>query len=94
MNKKIEIEENVYVLKTNYNDGFNEEEFKGKYTDYFKNYDYIVGDIAYGKLRLKGFNSKGNQNFNKINNFDTLDKYIEENCAFGCKYFVLEKIQK
>lgn len=94
MDKIIILENIEYKLITDYKDAFDEEELKSKYTEYFKNYDYIVGDIAYGKLRLKGFNSKNNQNFNKINNFEGLDKYIKENCAFGCKYFVLEKVQK
>ena len=34
--------------------------------------------------------------FNKlnrdINDFENVDKYIKENCAYGCKYFILEKI--
>lgn len=94
MDKVIEINENKYNLKTNYNDAFDEEDFKSKCTDYFKGYDYIVGDIAYSKLRLKGFNTKKNPNYNKMNDFDRLDAYIKNNCAFGCKYFVLEKIQK
>jgi len=92
--KIIELEKNKYKLIEDYNDGFNEEEVKEKYTDYFEGYDYIVGDIAYSKLRLKGFNKKGNKNFNAINDFANLKKYIKENCAYGCKYFVLEKIQK
>lgn len=94
MNKIIEIDGNSYKLITDYNDAFNEEEFTTKYTDYFKPYDYIVGDIAYSKLRLKGFNKKGSQNYNQINDFDKLEAYIKNNCAFGCKYFVLEKVQK
>ena len=94
MEKIIELENNKYKLIENYNDGFNEEEIKSKYTDYFDNYDYIVGDIAYSKLRLKGFNKKGNSNFNNVNDFSKLKKYLNENCAYGCKYFVLEKIQK
>ena len=43
---------------------------------------------------LKGFNKKKNKNFNKINDYNNLDKYIKENCAYGCKYFVLEKISE
>ena len=35
-------------------------------------YDYIVGDIAYSKLRLKGFNNKSNKNFNKINDYKNI----------------------
>lgn len=91
--KQIELENNKYKLIENYNDAFNEEEVKEKYTDFFNEYDYIVGDIAYSKLRLKGFNKKGNKNFKSINDFSKLKKYLDENCAYGCKYFVLEKIQ-
>ena len=43
-------------------------------------------------LRLKGFNDKSNKNFNKINDFSKLDEYLEKNCAYGCKYFVLKKL--
>lgn len=80
-----------YKLVKNYNEAFNEDEFREKCTDYFKDFDYIVGDIAYGKLRLKGFNKKSNKNFNNVNDFAKVDKYILENCAYGCKYFILER---
>ena len=92
MEKIIEIEGNKYKLIKNYRDGFDEEMFKEKYTSFFEEYDYIVGDIAYSKLRLKGFNNKNNKNFNNINDYKNVDKYIEENCAYGCRYFILEKI--
>lgn len=88
----IKVEENEYKLIKNYRDGYDEELFKEKYTSYFENYDYIVGDIAYSKLRLKGFNKKTNKNFNKINDFKNVEKYIKNNCAYECKYFILEKI--
>ena len=52
---KMIINNTEYELINNYKDAFNEEEFLSKCTDYFYDYDYIVGDIAYGKLRLKGF---------------------------------------
>lgn len=80
-----------YKLLENYNDAFNEEEFLSKCTDYFSDFDYIVGDIAYGKLRLKGFNEKNNKNFKSINDSSKINKYIKENCAYGCKYFILER---
>ena len=63
-----------------------------KYTEYFENFDYIVGDWAYGKLRLKGFNDKTNKNYNKFNDSKNIDKYILDNCAYGCKHFILKKI--
>lgn len=88
----IKIEENEYKLIKNYRDGYDEEMFKEKYTSYFENYDYIVGDIAYSKLRLKGFNKKTNKNFNKINDYKNVEKYIKNNCAYECRYFILEKI--
>lgn len=60
-------------------------------TDYFKDFDYIFGDIAYNKIRLKGFCDKKNKKFNKINDISTLDSYIENYCAFNCKWFLLKK---
>lgn len=82
---------NTYKIVENIEECFSKEEFLEKITEYFSDFDYIVGDYAYSKLRLKGFNKKGNKNFNKINDFSNLKKYISENCAYGCKYFVLEK---
>lgn len=61
-------------------------------TDYFKNYDYIVGDWAYNKLRLKGFNNRNNKNYNKINDYEKVDSYLSNNCAYGCKYFIIQKV--
>jgi len=57
-NKKYEIIEDSH--------GTINEEFLNEYlTDYFDIFDYIVGDWAYGKLRLKGFNDKSNKNYIK-----------------------------
>ena len=58
---------------------------------YVYEYDYVVGDFAYGKLRLKGFYEDKNPKANKINKYSNLDKYIKDNCAYGCKYFVAKK---
>ena len=87
----IEIENRKYELIKNYKEGFDKEEFISKYTDYFYDYDYIVGDIAYGKLRLKGFYDEKNKKVNKINNFKNLDIYLKNNCANDCKYYILKK---
>lgn len=84
--------EQEYKLIKNNKDCFNLEEVEEKITDYFKDYDYIVGDYAYSKLRLKGFTKKFNKLNRDINDFENVDKYIKENCAYGCKYFILEKI--
>ena len=65
--KTIEVEGNKYKIIKDYRDAFDEEAFKERYTSFFEGYDYIVGDIAYSKLRLKGFTKKGNKFNNKIN---------------------------
>ena len=48
----IEVNNIKYDIVKNYRDAFDKEEFIEKCMDYFSDYDYIVGDIAYGKLRL------------------------------------------
>lgn len=92
MNKIITIENQTYELIKNYRDAFNEEEFKTKYTDYFESYDYIVGDVAYSKLRLKGFYDENNKKAKKINNYSEVENYLKTNCATDCKHFILKKV--
>ena len=92
MKKIVEIDDLKYEIITDNREGYDKDEFLNKYTEYFKDYDYIVGDWAYGKLRLKGFYDDDNKKSNKINKISLLDKYLEENCAYGCKYFVAKKI--
>ncbi len=94
MEKIVEVEGKKYRVIKDYRDGFDEEMFKEKYTSFIEEYDYIVRDIAYSKLRLKGFNKKDNKNFNKINDYANVEKYIKENCAYGCRYFILEKMKE
>ena len=72
---------------------FNYDLVKDLITDYFVPYDYIFCDMAYGKLRLKGFCDKSNKKFKDINDFSKLDDYIKNYCANGCKWFYLKKIK-
>ena len=80
-----------YEVVKDYRNGFDEEAVLQRMTDYFEEFDYIFGDWAYGKLRLKGFYKKENKKTTKINNIENLEKYIKENCAYECRYFLLEK---
>ena len=64
-----------------------------KITDYFEPYDYIFGDYAYEKVRLKGYYDSNNKNVNKINDIKYLDDYIKEYCSYGSKIFLLKKIR-
>ena len=83
-----------YVIDKNYKDGFNYENVKDLWTDYFDDYDYVLGDWAYGKLRLKGFCEKKNKKYKKINDIDMIDDYIKNNCDYDCSYFILKKVEE
>lgn len=89
----IEVNNNKYEMLKDYKMAFDIEEFVSKCTDYFDDYDYIVGDIAYGKLRLKGFYDEKNKKVKKINNFKYIDDYLKNYCANDCKYYILKKIK-
>lgn len=81
-----------FEIVENNREAFNEEEFVSLFTEYFYDYDYIVGDYAYNKLRLKGFYEDSNKKSKEYNKISNKSKYIENNCAYNCKYFVLKKI--
>ena len=87
----IEVENNKYELITDYKGGFDLEEFINRYTEFFEDYDYLVGDIAYGKLRLKGFYDESSKKVKDINNYKNVKEYIEKYCAKDCKYFIIKK---
>lgn len=88
----ITINNKKYEIIEDSRNGLDVDMLKEKLTDYFDAYDYIVGDWAYGKLRLKGFNEKNNKNFNETNNYQNVKKYIQDYCAYGCKYFIIKRI--
>ena len=88
----IEVNNKKYELIKNYKEAFDKEEFMSKCTDYFYDYDYIVGDIAYGKLRLKGFYDEKSKKVKSINNYKNVDNYLRNYCANDCKYFILKKV--
>lgn len=89
--KKLVINNVEYEIIKNYNDAIVEEEIKERLTEYFDDFDYVVGDWSYGKLRLKGFNESTNKNIKNINDIKNLDEYINNYCSYGCKYFVLKR---
>ena len=93
---KVNINGIEYQVIENYRDCFDlsEIEEKLKDTDYFNEFDYILGDYAYDKLRLKGFYNKDNKKKNDINDYSKVQEYIKEYCSYGCSYFILEKAVK
>ncbi len=92
MSKKIVLNDKQYEIIENYKDGFILNELESKFTDYFYDYDYILGDWAYGSLRLKGFYDSNNKKCNKINDFKNVKEYIKTSCAYDCKYFIVKKV--
>ena len=90
----IEINNYKYELIKNYRDAFNRQELEDRLTDYFYDYDYVVGDIAYNKLRLKGFYDDSNKKSKKINNYKFVDDYLMKNCANDCRHFIIKKIKE
>ena len=94
-NKKVTIKEIEYELIRN-DDCYNQEDIEKLVleTDYFDNYDYILGDYAYEKLKLKGFYESDSKKKTKINDIKMVDDYIKDYCQYGSKIFLLKKIKK
>lgn len=91
--KKIKVNEKEYELIEDYRDAYNQEELEGKMTDYFDDFDYVLGDWSYGKLRLKGFCDKDNKLFRDINDIEKKGDYIKDSCAYNCRYFIIKKVK-
>ena len=91
---KIKLNNIEYEIVEDEKKCFDQDEVQEKLNDvdYFDNYDYILGDYAYDKLRLKGFYSSTNKNVKEMNNYNNVKNYIKEYCSYGCKYFILKKI--
>lgn len=92
--KKIVLNENEYELIKDYKNAFDLTELMEKVTDYFNDYDYIVGDYSYDKLRLKGFCNKKNKNLKEYNDYEKVENYLKNFCSYECRYYILEKKDK
>ena len=92
-NKAIEINNNKYELVKDEDKCFDLEMVSEKVTDYFDDYDYIFGDFAYGKVRLKGYYDSKNKKTKRINDIKYLEEYIKNYCCYGAKTFLLKKIK-
>jgi len=88
---KIILNNNEYELIKEYKDAFNLDEIVSLATDYFDNFDYILGDYSYNKLRLKGFYDDNNKKATEINKYSYIGEYVEKYCAYDCRYFVLKR---
>lgn len=82
-----------YELIEDENNIFDYESLKEKVTDYFNDYDYIFGDQAYNKIRLKGFYESNNKKAKDINDIKNVKSYKKDLCAYGCNSFLLKKVK-
>ena len=90
--KSVMINDKSYEIVRD-DDCFDLEQVSEKVTDYFDPYDYIFGDYAYGKVRLKGYYDSKNKKANKINDIKNLEDYIKNYCSVGARTFLLKKIK-
>ena len=68
----IKLLDNEYEVVENFKEALDKEVLTEKYTEFFQDYDYVVGDWAYGKLRLKGFCEKDNKLYKAFNDKDEI----------------------
>ncbi|MFB5660813.1 YutD family protein [Alteribacillus sp. HJP-4] len=87
----IQVHGQQFELIENVKDGWNEEEFKERYSEVLNKYDYVVGDWGHNQLRLRGFFHDAKKKVSYDAKISTLYDYIYEYCNFGCAYFVLKK---
>ncbi|MEY2374403.1 YutD family protein [Lentilactobacillus buchneri] len=86
------INDHKYELDTNHTDGFDFDEFVRRYNPAFSQYDYIVGDWGYGKLRLRGFfNDDRTETSGPF--ISALNDWILEDVNFGAAYFVVHNLE-
>ncbi|UOE93667.1 YutD family protein [Alkalihalobacillus sp. LMS39] len=90
----IQVQGMQFELIEDVKDGWNEEEFKAKYSEVFNKYDYIVGDWGYSQLRMRGFFEDINRKATFDTKISSLSEYLYEYCNFGCAYFVLKKVKE
>lgn len=88
------IDDKAYGLVYNYREGFEPEKLGERFSEILTRYDYIVGDWGYEQLRLKGFFDNDNKRAFPEQKIQTLEDYLYEFCNFGCRYFVIEKMNK
>ncbi len=82
----------TYKIVKTYLSEFDEALFNQKYTEVFDKYDMIVGDFSGGQLRLKGFYYNERKNVPLESKCLTIPEYLVEYCAYGCPYYVVEKV--
>ena len=80
-----------YEVLKNVKEALNIEQFDQCYIEeWYDKFPYIVGDIADGKLRLKGFTTDPEDKYF----FRRIPEYILESCCYQTPYFILKGIKE
>lgn len=86
----IETEVGTFELLKNHKEAFDLIKFQERYVDVaFDRYTYLVGDMASGMLRIKGFN----QDPKSPNGYKRIPDYLNESCNFNCGHYVLKRVK-
>jgi uncharacterized protein YutD len=82
-----------YELVKNYRDAYDEAMLAARFSTFLEKYDYLVGDIASGQLRLRGFYEQGTPGIARNQQINSLEDYLFEDINFGAPYFVLHNLE-
>ncbi|MFV0424767.1 MAG: YutD-like domain-containing protein [Bacilli bacterium] len=63
-----------------------QEDFSNRYVDLYGKYDYILGDLSAGILRLTGFYQKSFESEHK--------HHLKKVCAYDAPFFILKQIEE
>ncbi len=63
-----------------------QEAFTSRYVDLYGKYDYILGDLSAGVLRLTGFYKKSFQSEHK--------NHLRKRCAYDAPFFIIKLIEE
>lgn len=91
--KTLTLNGDKYQVLEDYREALDIDILEERYSDFLKKYDYIVGDIAHSKLRLRGFFEDRNKKVPIDMRISHLEDYLYEYCNFGCQYFVLKRLE-
>lgn len=87
--QSIKINDQLYSIITNERDALDLELLRKKYDPFLDQYDYLVGDVSSGHLRLKGFYKDEARTSIDKKELAIVD-YLTEYCNPGGPYFILE----
>lgn len=90
-NNQLTINDHLYELIMDHKNAFNHHEVSDRFSSYYFRFDYLLGDLGFEQLRLRGFydNDRNVQSELKI---EALQDFLLEKANPGCAYFVLHNL--